>query len=145
MKLVMHDNVSVELEEYLLTQDGITKADVNFDGYYVKLDIEYNEKVTPIIIMKYIDLFCENSYSCLFEFDKESKGKFKVLNYTVKNMCCEYCYMGFVMDLFENNKIKSVKSNFDFNKPAFNIEFLIEYNENYSEQELIKYIKEKYN
>ena len=60
-------------------------------------------------------------------------------------MCCEYCYMGLVMDLFENDKIKSVKSNFDFNKPAFNIEFLIEYNENYSEQELIKYIKEKYN
>ena len=53
--------------------------------------------------------------------------------------------MGLVMDLFENDKIKSVKSNFDFNKPAFNIEFLIEYNENYSEQELIKYIKEKYN
>ena len=49
------------------------------------------------------------------------------------------------MDLFENHRIKSVKSNYDFKKPAFNIEFTIEYDEKYKEEDLIKYIKEKYN
>ena len=51
--------------------------------------------------------------------------------------------MGLVMDLFENDKIKSVESNFDFDKPAFNIEFTIEYDEDYKEEDLIEYIKEK--
>ena len=47
------------------------------------------------------------------------------------------------MDLFENDKVKSVKSNFDYKKPAFDIEFIIEFNDNYSEEELINYIHEK--
>ena len=48
------------------------------------------------------------------------------------------------MDLFENENVKSVKSNFDYKNPAFNIEFIIEYDKNYTKQELIEYIKEKY-
>ena len=59
-------------------------------------------------------------------------------------MCCDYCYRNLVMDLFENERIKSVKSNYDYNKPAFNIEFEIKYDEKYSEKELIEYIKEKW-
>lgn len=88
--------------------------------------------------MKYIELFQKNKYSILFEFDKGTIGDCRLLKYTIDDMCCEYCYKGLIMDLFENEKIKSVKSNFDFNKPAFDIEFLIEYSEDYSEQELIQ-------
>lgn len=58
-------------------------------------------------------------------------------------MCCEYCYKGLVQELFENELINSVKSNFDFSKPAFNIKFSIEYDKNYSEDELKKYIEER--
>jgi len=59
-------------------------------------------------------------------------------------MCCDYCYMRLVMDLFENDKIKSVKSNYDFKAHYSNIEFIIEYDEMCEEKDLIKYIKEKY-
>jgi len=83
-------------------------------------------------------------YTRNFEFDKEEKNESKVLKYTIDDMCCEYCYKGLVMDLFENEKIKSVKSNFDFNKPAFNIDFIIEYDKNYNEKDVIKYIKENF-
>ena len=48
-------------------------------------------------------------------------------------MCCDYCYRGLIMDLFENENIKSVKSNFDFNMPAYNIQFIIQYDEKYTE------------
>ena len=48
------------------------------------------------------------------------------------------------MDLFDNKKIKSVKSNFDYYKSAFNIEFIIEYDSSYKEDDIIKYIKENY-
>ena len=59
-------------------------------------------------------------------------------------MCCEFCYMGLIMDLFLNKKINAVKSNFDNNNPTFNVEFIIEYCEDYSEEDLIRYINEKY-
>ena len=51
--------------------------------------------------------------------------KFKTLKYTIDDMCCDYCYRGLVMDLFENKKIKSVKSNYNYKMLAFNIEFII--------------------
>ena len=93
--------------------------------------------------MKHIELFQECNYSLLSEFDKGTIGNFKILKYTIDDMCCHYCYRNLVMDLFENKKIKSVKSNFDYNKSPFNIKFIIEYDEKYSEKELIEYIKEK--
>ena len=67
-------------------------------------------------------------------------GYSETLKYTIEDMCCEYCYKNLVYELFVNEFVKSVKSNFDFNKPAFNIEFIIEYDQNYKEDDLIKYI-----
>lgn len=145
MEIKIDGTVNPELKDFLLRQEGIVDVDIDYEDYFIKLNIKMNEKTNPNIVMKYIDLFEKYKYSNLLEFNKEYRGKVKILKYIVEDMCCEYCYMGLVMDLFENDNIKSVKSNFDFNKPAFNIEFIIEYNENYSEQELMKYIKEKYN
>lgn len=145
MEIKIDGTVNHELKDFLLRQEGIVDADIDYEDYFIKLNIKMNEKTNPNIVMKYIDLFEKYKYSNLLEFNKEYRGKVKILKYIVEDVCCEYCYMGLVMDLFENDNIKSVKSNFNFNKPAFNIEFIIEYNENYSEQELMKYIKEKYN
>ena len=144
MKLKLDGIVNPELKEFLLTQDGITDVELNYDGDFIELDIKFNDETSPNIIMKYIEMFGKYQFSNLFEFNKDYKGKTKILKYIVDDMCCEYCYMGLVMDLFENDKIKSVKSNFDFDKPAFNIEFTIEYAEGYKEEDLIKYIEEKY-
>ena len=145
MEIKLDGTINPELKDFLLSQEGIINVEINYDDYFIKLNIKFNEKTNPNIVMKYIELFEKHKYSNLVEFNKEYEGKIKTLKYIIDDMCCEYCYMGLVMNLFENDRIKSVRSNFDFNKPAFNIEFLIEYNENYSEQELIKYIKEKYN
>ena len=143
MKLILDDSISEELKDYLLTQEGIISVAFNRKDFLTVLDIKHNEKTTPYIIMKYIELFQDNKYSILFEFDKELLGSFKILKYTVEDMCCEYCYRDLVMDLYEKEKVKSVKSNFDYKMPAFNIEFVIEYDEKYTEEELIDYIKEK--
>ena len=145
MKLVLDDFINKEIKEYLLTQEGIIDVELNEDHNLTVLDIKYNENITPNIILKYIELFQKRKYSILFEFDKNTKGTFNVLEYTIDDMCCEYCYRGLVTDLFENEHIKSVKSNFDYQKPAFNIKFTIEYDKTYTKEELIKYIKEKYN
>ena len=125
-------------------QEGIIDIEFNKDKNLTILDIKHSERIPPYIIMQHIELFQRNRYSILFEFDKGTLGNFKVLKYTVEDMCCDYCYRKLVMDLFENENIKSVKSNFDFNIPAFNIEFIIEYDKKYKEEDLIKYVKEIY-
>ena len=145
MKLVSDDFINKEIKEYLLTQDGIIDVELNEDHNLTILDIKYNENITPNIILKYIELFQNRKYSILFEFDKNTKGNFNVLEYVIDDMCCDYCYRRLVTDLFENEHIKSVKSNFNYQMPAFNIKFIIEYDNDYTEEELIKYIKEKYN
>ena len=145
MTIKLDGIVHLELKDYLLSQEGITDVEIDYNSNYVKLNIKLNEKTSPNIVMKYIELFEEYKYSNLMEFNKDYNEKTKILKYTVDDMCCEYCYKGLVMDLFENNKIISVKSNFDLSEPAFNIEFIIEYDEKYEEEEIVKYIKEKHN
>lgn len=145
MEIKLDGIVSPELREFLLSQEGITDVEIDYDNYFIKLNIKLNEKTTPNIVMKYIELFEKNKYSNLVEFNKDFNNKSKTLKYKIDDMCCEFCYKDLVMELFKNDKIKSVKSNYDFNKSAYNIEFIIEYDENYNEKELIKYIKEKYN
>ena len=144
MKLILDDPISEELKEYLLMQEGIIDIEFNKDKNLTILDIKHSERITPYIIMQHIELFQRNRYSILFEFDKGTLGNFKVLKYAVEDMCCDYCYRKLVMDLFENENIKSVKSNFNYNIPAYNIKFIIEYDERYTEKELIEYIKENY-
>ena len=136
MKLVLDDHINDELKEYLLTQDGIENINFNKKDFLTELDIEYNDKTTPNLIMKYIELFQKKKYPILFEFDKCTISNFKILKYIINDMCCEYCYKNLVMDLYENENIKAVKSNFEYNKPAFNIEFTIEYDEKYEEKSL---------
>lgn len=141
MKLVLDDGVRDEIQEYLLSQEGIIDVKIGEKNFFTLLNIKYNEETTPNIIMKYIELFQKNKYSILYEFDKGTTGNFKTLKYVVDDLCCEYCYRNFVMDLYNNKQIKSVKSNYDYHTmSAFNIEFMIEYNKNYQEEKLIKYI-----
>ena len=90
-------------------------------------------------------MFQKNEVPIMLEFDKGTKKHFNILKYMINDICCEYCYKGLIQDLFDNEFIISVKSNFDFNKPAFNIEFFIEYSFDYDESKLIQYIKEKLN
>lgn len=143
MKLVLDDILEEELKTYLLTQKGITNVELKDKNLISEINIKYDEIITPKIIMEHIYLFQKNQMPIMLEFDKKTHKNTKKLRYIVDDMCCEYCYKGLVQDLFENEFIVSVKSNFSFNKPAFNIELLIEYDAKYDETKLINYIKEK--
>lgn len=142
MKLILDDIYDYELKNYLLSQEGITDVEITSKGFISEVNIHFNEKLTPMIVIKYIELFQNDHIPRIISFDKETIYKSKKLKYLVDDMCCEYCYKLLIYALFQNDQIKSVKSNFDFAKPAFNIELLIEYNENYNEEELKKYIIE---
>ena len=142
MKIKINIINNSEIKDFLLSQDGITNVETICKDGFTNMNIDITNKINPNIVMKYIELF-ENNHFILFEFDKDDIANTKTLKYVIEDMCCEYCYAGFVMELFENDNIKSVKSNFSFNKPALNIEFVIEYNKEYNEKELIKYLNSK--
>ena len=144
MKLLLDNVFDPGIKDYLLTQKGVENLSIINKDFISEVDITYNREITPRIILKHIELYQNEQIPILIGYNKNTNYKTKKLKYIVEDMCCEYCYKGFVTDLFINENIKSVKSNFDFNQPAFNIEFFIEYNENYTEEELKKYIKEKY-
>ena len=144
MRIVIDDLITDELKTYLLSQDGIDEVNIFRKDFLGTVDVKYNEKITPCIIMKHIELFQKNKFPIVFAFNKGQYQDIKELKYTIDDMCCEYCYKGLVKDLFDNEYINAVKSNFKYDEPAFNIEFIIEYDNSYSEDDLIKYIKDKY-
>jgi len=140
MKLLLDDILDDEIKEYLLSQTGINSVKLEKKDFKTEISIECDSNISCLIIIKYINLFQQNKYPTILEFNKGLKYKTKKLKYIVKDMCCEYCYKSLVMKLFEKEFINSVKSNFDFYKPAFNVELEIEYI-NYTEDELIQIIK----
>ena len=141
MKLIFSAILNPELKEYLLTQNGVVSVDFTLNDLMTEANIEFSEGTNPIIIMKHIELFQKYKYPCLFEFDKGNKGNFKTLKYVVDEICCEYCFHGLIMDLFENEKIKSVTSNFDLAKRTINTEIIVEYKD-YNEQEVVDLINQ---
>lgn len=141
MKLLLDDILDDEIKEYLLSQNGINFVKLEKKDFKTEINVECDSNISYLIIMKYIDLFQQNKYPIILEFNKAFKNKTKILKYVVKDMCCEYCYKSLVMNLFEKEFINSLKSNFAFNEPAFNVELEIEY-VNYTEDDLIKIIEQ---
>lgn len=142
MKLVLDDIDTYEFKKYLLNQEGIIDVEIDLKGYISEVNIYLDGKISPKKVVKYIELFQNNQFPIILSFDKGPIYKFRKLKYLVDDMCCEYCYKSLIDKLFQNDQIKSVKSNFDFAKSAFNIELLVEYNDQYAEEELRKYIAE---
>lgn len=142
MKVLLDDYINKELIEYLLTQEGILEVKLNEIDMFMEVAVKHNEKITASVIMKYIELFQDNKFSTMIAFNKENNTNLRKLKYNAGDICCEYCYMGFVKEMFNKKEIVSLKSNYNLYDALYNIEFEIEYDENYNEEELLKYIKE---
>ena len=83
MEIKLDGIVNPELREFLLSQEGITDVEIDYDNYFIKLNIKLNEKTTPNIVMKYIELFEKSKYSNLVEFNKDFNNKSKTLKYVI--------------------------------------------------------------
>lgn len=145
MKVIFDDiQNDEELEKYLLMQNGINEVKIAFENSCCEITVTHDKKTTPEIIMKHINLFEKNKWPIILSFDKGQKENSKTFKHIVADLCCEYCYKGLVQDLFDNENIISVQSNFDFHE-TYNIEFTIGYKDNYTTEEILEYIKEKAN
>ena len=87
MKVILDDFVNKELIEYLETQEGILEVKLNEIDTYIEVDVKHNEKTTPSIIMKHIDLFLESTFPSILEFDKGLNIKTKHLHYGLLAFC----------------------------------------------------------
>ena len=141
LRIVINDFIGDELEDYLSIQEGILSAKKSFEGEELGLNIEYDNNITPEMIYSFISIFKKYTYPHLWKFNKGLQGKLKTYTYYVEDMCCENCYMGFIENLFKNENINSVTSDFDDSKRIVDANFTIEYKEDYKEEDLIKYIK----
>ena len=57
MKLVLSDLFTNEIEEFLLTQNGISEVTTNIENGVTILNIEFNEEMTPMMILCLIEMF----------------------------------------------------------------------------------------
>ena len=143
---LVYDNLGhKELEEYLLSLKGIKEVSIKNDNL-LEINVKYDSKETSIkVIQTEIELFLDiTKYSCLYSFDKHEKDT-KTYHGTKDDVCCDYCYMGFVDELYNTEGVSKVSSNFDeyFSNHKIKFDVEIEYDPNkITEKELDKYIEE---
>ena len=140
MRLIIDDVLTDELIDYLSKQDGIDKVIKDKDGYFTVLNVDINNNTNSETIYRHIELFNKYKHSRLFSFDKDTEGNYKTINYKIDVICCEYCYRDFILDCYKNEHIKSVKSDADFSKSVFEVNFIIEYDEDYPEDKILYFL-----
>ncbi len=133
-----------ELKDYLLSLDGVKKVNID-DEKNLILDIQYDEKKIGPKTLKYEVLaFMDVDYPSLVWFDLHEKNKEK---YTmlIKDVCCEYCYMDMIEELFNTKGIVSAKSNYNVVDFCFNDKLEIEYDPKLISLEDIKKMEKELN
>ena len=62
MEIKLDGTINPELKDFLLSQEGITNVEIDYDDYFIKLNVKFNEKTNPNIVMKYMVVFvlCKN-------------------------------------------------------------------------------------
>lgn len=136
------DWVGIDLEEYLMTIDGIVEVKKNIQDSYVY--VKYDNKKISFEIIKYEILFCIDGLRIplIIAFDKHGNDNLEPYTIVIEDICCEYCFKGMIEDLLMTKGINSAKSDFDYNN-AFNVKIDITYDkEIISKEEILKIEKE---
>ena len=131
-------NIDVTASENLMPLDEVFQKDL-------VIDFEYDEKIVSPKILRYEVLaFMEVDYPSLicFNLHETEAKKYKIV---VKDVCCEYCFMDMIEELFTMKGIVSVKSDYDEINHHYNINLYIEYNPNLLKVEDLKRIEENLN
>ena len=133
-----------ELKDYLLSLDGVKKVDID-DEKNLILDIEYDEKkIGPKTLKLEVLAFMDVDYPSLVWFDLHEKNT-KKYTMLIKDVCCEYCYMDMIEELFNTEGIAFAKSNYDVVDFCFNVKLEVEYDSELISLDDIKKIEKELN
>ena len=134
-----------ELKSYLESLNGVKKVDIDDEAKDLAIDIEYEPKKTgPKVLQLEITTFMQSSIPSLIRFDKHFKGA-KEETILVKDVCCEYCYMDMIEELFNTKGIISAWSDYEEISDHYNISLHIEYDPAILTKSDLKKMEEEYN
>ena len=131
--------IDMEVLEYLMQLDGVSKALVNEDKD--TLDVYYDESIMPLkILIMEIELFLNHEkVPFIIGFNKHSDSILNERVVIVDDVCCEYCVMGNIYDLLLMKGIEEVNTDYDFKKWK-DVKINIKYDKNIiSEDEVNKW------
>lgn len=129
-----------ELKNYLLSLNGIKSiriTNVNF----LRINITYDDNIIDDEIIKkeiYLFLDLKDNIPYMIGFDKCYSDSLDY-KYILKDICCEYCFEGFIEELYNIKGITSISNNFDGIK-LNNIKINIGYDKNILSLDNIKEI-----
>lgn len=137
-----------ELKDYLLSLDGVFDVTIQDEGNFF-VHIEYNPDLISTKILKVETLLFLDALRmpCLVSFDKHATYKTKSYNIIIKDLCCEFCFRGFIDDLFMIDGIVKAESQF-IDEPyqsKQNVTISIFYNPELINEEEIKKLEIKFN
>ncbi len=146
-KLTLEINCFVnnnELKNYLLSVKGVNELNIKEDDNTI-IDINYDSNVINNYMLKseillFLNMF--NKTSVIVSFDKYLT-KTKKYQMIIKNLCCEYCLLNMIEELFELNGIVSASSNFDDDKK--DVYIYIEYDKNKINDKVLQKLELKFN
>lgn len=144
LKIEYSNFLNNDLEDYLLSLQGVTNTNVNIDNS--EINVEYDSSIISLKVLKmeillYLDIV---KIPSIISFDKHSKSNIKKDIIVIKDLCCEHCLKGMIDDLLDINGIESAYSDFDYiNK--YNVNIFITYNYKLLDKEKILEISNKFN
>lgn len=113
LRLIFDEAIPDDIKEYLIGLDGIEKVSINHsekDGGI--FDFEYDGNIIkPQNILKEMELYMNvinRRPLTLIGFDKYYDD-IKEVTYKDPNLCCEFCYLNLVNELFFNDDVSSFK------------------------------------
>lgn len=113
LSLIIDDWGHKELQEYLLSLKGIMDVVIKNENkleIYVKYDSNLiTFQMIKMEILLFLGILKRPS---ILAFDKHSNIKTSEYIIIRKDICCEFCYMGAIEDLFEIEGIEKVESNY---------------------------------
>ena len=111
LTLIFDAKMPDDIKNYLISVDGINNVNI-VDGINrgIIFDFEYNKSIiNPQLILEHIELYMKiYRRPALVGFDKHLNNCKEIL-YKNPNLCCEFCYLNLVNELFYNDNINSFK------------------------------------
>lgn len=152
LTIIIDDWGHRELQKYLLSLKGIQTISIKNEEL-LEIYLKYDSKIiSPKIIKKEILLFLNlQNIPSIISFNKHfnETSEYKILP---DDICCEYCFKGFIEELFDTEGIEKVDSNFydlyyqkPKNKEKNNYIITIKYNKNIITEKTMQEIVSKLN
>lgn len=129
LKIDDNDFLNENLKKYLINLDGIFNCLVSpREG---KIYVDYESSIISLKVLKLEILYFLDALKTpsILAFSKYSHEKTQQDTIIIKDICCEYCLKNFINDLFDQDEIVSVDTNFDHHN-MFNVNIFITYKEN---------------